>query len=188
VLGEACRQMYEWQTQFPSHQLLTMSVNLSARQFAQFDVINEIENIVRRSNLSPKCLRVEMTERSLLANPDAAEVTIDALRKLGVQLSLDDFGTGYSSLSYLHRFPFDAIKVDRSFVSAMENAKNEEIVRAIINIAHNLNISVIAEGVETAEQLARLRALDCHYGQGYLFSGPMEGMAAAELILTKPRW
>jgi EAL domain-containing protein (putative c-di-GMP-specific phosphodiesterase class I) len=188
VLGEACRQMYTWQSQFPTHPLLTMSVNLSSRQFAQSDLIGELGRIIRRSGLSPRCLRLEMTERSLLANPDAAEATILQLKQLGVHLSLDDFGTGYSSLSHLHRFSFDSLKVDRSFISQMSHEKNTEIVGAIITIAHNLNMNVIAEGVETAVQLERLRALGCHFAQGYLFCGPIESGAIRELIASRPRW
>jgi diguanylate cyclase (GGDEF)-like protein/PAS domain S-box-containing protein len=188
VLGEACRQMYTWQKQFPMQSLLTMSVNLSARQFSQSDLVEEIDRIVRRSSLSPRCLRLELTERSLLANPDSTEAALLELKKQGIQLSLDDFGTGYSSLSHLHRFSFDALKVDQSFISQMDNVKNDEVVRAIITIAHNLNMNVIAEGVETAEQLTRLRALDCHYGQGYLFSGPLEASAVRDLMASKPQW
>jgi diguanylate cyclase (GGDEF)-like protein/PAS domain S-box-containing protein len=188
VLGEACRQMHSWQSQFPTLPLLTMSVNLSSRQFAQSDLIGELERIIRRSNLAPHHLRLEMTERSLLANPDAAKATLLQLKQLGVQLSLDDFGTGYSSLSHLHRFSFDALKVDHSFVSQMNDEKNAEIVSAIITIAHNLNMNVIAEGVETAEQLERLRTLNCHYGQGYLFSGPLESGAVRELLASRPQW
>jgi EAL domain-containing protein (putative c-di-GMP-specific phosphodiesterase class I) len=132
---------------------------------------------------------LEVTESVLMANPESAAGSLMQLRDMGIKLSLDDFGTGYSSLSYLHSFPFNSLKIDRSFVSQMDVAdKNEEIVRTILNLAHNLNMDVIAEGVETETQLEHLRALRCHYGQGYFFSGALDGASARELIMAKPQW
>jgi len=188
MLGEACRRMASWQARFPAHTLLTMSVNMSSRQFAQSDLMDEMERILRRAGLEPRSLRLEMTEKSLLASPDATESMIKKLNALGVQISLDDFGTGYSSLAHLHRFNFDALKIDRSFITHLDDARNEEIVRAIINIAHNLNMTVVAEGVETVEQLARLRDMKCHCAQGYLFSEALDGDAVLDLISANPQW
>ena len=188
VLGEACRKMAAWQALFPAQTLLTISVNLSSRQFTQTDLLDELERILRRAGLSPRSLRLEMTEKSLLANPDSAQQMLERLNVLGVQMSLDDFGTGYSSLAHLHRFAFDALKIDRSFIERLEDPKNEEIVRAIINIAQNLNMTVVAEGVETPEQLAKLREMNCHSAQGYLFSDPLDSQAALDLISTNPLW
>jgi len=188
VLGESCRKMAAWQAQFPAQSLLTMSVNLSSRQFVQSDLLDELERILRRAGLSPRSLRLEMTEKSLLANPDSAQQMIERLNQLGVQMSLDDFGTGYSSLAHLHRFAFNALKIDRSFIARLDDTKNEEIVRAIITIAQNLNMTVVAEGVETQQQLSRLRKMNCHCAQGYLFSDPLNGDAALDLISRNPQW
>ncbi|HEV2861981.1 MAG TPA: EAL domain-containing protein [Pyrinomonadaceae bacterium] len=173
ALGESCRQMREWQEAFPSEPARFVSVNLSGRQFANPDLIEQIRHALRTTGLAPECLKLEITESVVMEN---IETTIEMLRQLrdfGVESGIDDFGTGYSSLSYLHRFPSSILKIDRSFVGRMtENNENTEIVRTIVMLARNLGMKVVAEGVETEAQLAHLRALGCDYAQGYLFSRP----------------
>ena len=182
VLREACRQMRAWQLQFPENSL-TISVNLSTKQFLQADLVKQISQILQETGLDSQYLKLEITESVIMENPEAATVMLLQLKDLGCELHMDDFGTGYSSLSYLHRFPFDLLKIDRSFISRMDvNGKDLEIVRALITLARNLNINVIAEGLETAEQLAQLRALQCKYGQGYFFSKPVDQEVAEALI------
>lgn len=182
VLREACRQMRAWQLQFPENSL-TISVNLSNKQFLQADLVTQISQILQETGLDSRYLKLEITESVIMENPESATVMLLQLKNLGCELHMDDFGTGYSSLSYLHRFPFDLLKIDRSFISRMDvNGKDLEIVRALITLARNLNIDVIAEGLETAEQLAQLRALQCKYGQGYFFSKPVDQEVAEALI------
>ncbi len=183
VLREACRQTRRWSLDDPALAMLTISVNLSSRQFMQPDLLAQIKQILDETNLNPRRLKLEITESAVMANAEAAASMLGQLRNLGIQTSIDDFGTGYSSLSYLHRFPIDTLKIDRSFVSRMsEGDENAEIVRTIITLATNLSMSVIAEGVETAEQHERLKELDCEYGQGYLFSRPVPAAAALALV------
>jgi diguanylate cyclase (GGDEF)-like protein/PAS domain S-box-containing protein len=183
ALYEACRQMREWQMQSADNHSLQVSVNLSSKQFSQPDLIEQITRALSETGLEPKGLRLEITESVVMENIECATGMLDQLRALGVESSIDDFGTGYSSLSYLHRFPSSTLKIDRSFVSKM-NGQNEnvEIIRTIIMLARNLGMTVVAEGVETGEQAAQLRALQCQYAQGYLFSRPMDADAAAALI------
>jgi diguanylate cyclase (GGDEF)-like protein/PAS domain S-box-containing protein len=183
ALREACRQMHEWQEQFPSDPPLFISVNLSSRQFSEPNLIEQVEGILGETGLAPRSLKLEITESVVMENIDTATEMLRQLRGLGVQLSIDDFGTGYSSLSYLHRFPIDTLKVDRSFVMRMaDNNENSEIVRTILMLAQNLGMDVVAEGVETREQLALLRKLGCEYGQGYLFSKPVGADGAVKIV------
>lgn len=182
VLREVCRQMRTWQLRFPENSL-TISVNLSSKQFLQADLVTQISQILQETGLDSRYLKLEISESVIMENPESATVMLLQLKDLGFELHMDDFGTGYSSLSYLHRFPFDLLKIDRSFISRMDvNGKDLEIVRAMITLARNLNIDVIAEGLETAEQLAQLRALQCKYGQGYFFSKPVDQEVAEALI------
>jgi diguanylate cyclase (GGDEF)-like protein/PAS domain S-box-containing protein len=184
VLAEACRQMREWQKFFGISESVTMSVNLSGRQFSQADLIEQVSAALREAGLKPGCLKLEITESMVAENIDTAIGMLTQLRDLGVGLSIDDFGTGYSSLSYLHRFPIDTLKIDRSFVTQMmDNTENAEIVRTIVTLARSLDMNVVAEGVETREQLRHLSELECGYGQGYLFSKPVSAGQAIELLL-----
>jgi EAL domain-containing protein (putative c-di-GMP-specific phosphodiesterase class I) len=183
VLEEACRQMREWQRQSVASRMLSMSINLSAKQLSQPDLCAQIQHALEVTDLDPCSLKLEITESVVMENADLAISMLNKLRDLGIQLSIDDFGTGYSSLSYLHRFPVNFLKIDRSFISGMNlGDENLEIVRSITMLARNLGMEVIAEGIETKEQLAQLRALSCRFGQGYLFSKPVEAAAAALLI------
>lgn len=174
VLREAVRQMAEWHQRSTSNQKLTISVNLSARQFKQTRLADEVSLALAETNLPAKALKLEITESAFMEEAEAAVYTLNRLRALGVQVQIDDFGTGYSSLSYLHRFPIDTLKVDRSFISRMgQEGQHSEIVRTIVTLAHDLGMTVIAEGVETAEQLEHVKQMACELGQGYLISKPL---------------
>lgn len=186
VLEEACRQLRAWQVQFPAHPPLTISVNLSIKQFAQVNLVEQISQILQETNLAPSSLKLEITESLLMENQESVTALMQQLKALGVSLSLDDFGTGYSSLNYLHRFPIDTLKIDRSFINRMEFGNESwEIIRAIAMLTNALNIDVIAEGIETKEQLAQLRTLECKYGQGYFFSKPLDSATATTLIIQE---
>lgn len=179
VLQDACREAQTWPTRFPHRNSLFVSVNLSAKQFLQPNLTGEILQTLQESGLEPHRLHLEITESALLDNPKTSNQTLVELRAHGIHLYLDDFGTGYSSLSYLHSFPFDALKIDRSFVSKLgEGSEHVGMVSAIIAIARSFGMDVIAEGVETNAQLEQLQELGCHNIQGYYFSRPLpvEGM------------
>lgn len=189
ALEESCRQMRAWQDEIGEASDLIMSVNLSGKQFAQSDLTEQIRRTLVRTGINPSQLKLEITESVVMDNTETAVMMLQQLRALGVQISIDDFGTGYSSLSYLHRLPIDALKIDRSFVMRMgENTENAEIVRTIISLAKNLRMMVIAEGVETMEQLDHLRSLDCDSAQGFLFTGLLDAAKAADYIRHPPEW
>ena len=186
VLREACRQMQAWQPILLVTSPFVMSVNVSSKQFMQADLAEQIGKILMETGLSPRSLKLEITESVIMENTKLVKGVLQELKTLDICLGIDDFGTGYSSLSYLHRFPIDTLKIDRSFVGQMgSDRESAAIVRTIITLAHHLGMDVIAEGLETAEQLARLRALECEYGQGYLFCKPVDGKAAEALLRTK---
>ena len=160
-----------------------MSVNLSCKQFAQLDLIEQIEKILQETKLEPSALRLEITESVMVDNEEAASGMLRRLRMLGVGLSIDDFGTGYSSLSSLHRFPISTLKIDASFVRRMSGQnENTEIVRTIMSLAENLGMDVTAEGVETLEQVTKLRTFGCQKGQGFFFSRPVSAINAEVLL------
>jgi EAL domain-containing protein (putative c-di-GMP-specific phosphodiesterase class I) len=182
ILKQACEQTVEWQKQlnFPK---LTISVNLSGRQFKQSDLVEQIRKTLLDADLHPHHLRMEITETIVMENPNAAIEMLKQLKGMGVRLSVDDFGTGYSSLSYLHRFPFDILKIDRSFVSRMTTDKESHgIVKTILALAAELDKEVVAEGIEKIEHREMLHKLSCQYGQGYLFSKPLDAFSAEELL------
>ena len=182
VLNEACKHIRECQMNSPSHRSLSLSVNLSARQVAQPDLLEQIKQALETSKLNPHCLKLEITESVVMENAEAAALMFKQLRSLGVQLSIDDFGTGYSSLSYLHRFPLNYLKIDRSFVMRLTTDNDNAIVRTISTLARNLGMEVIAEGIETEEQYQQLKMLGCEYGQGYLFSRPVDNDGVRHLL------
>ena len=191
ILKNSCQQMVKWQNgSFPnSNKKLMMSVNLSGKHFAQANLVEQIKKILQETGLSPSCLKLEITESAVMENAETAIRMLKQIRELGIQLSIDDFGTGYSSLSYLHRFPINTLKVDRSFVSTMEDGtENGEIVRTIIALAKSLNLNVIAEGIESIHQLHQLRILGCEYGQGYLFSRPVPEAEIEKILADRERW
>ena len=186
VLLEACRQIREFQRKHPEAGALRLSVNLSNRQFFQSDLFDHIEEALATSGLDPRCLGLEITEGVIIRHADSAASRFSRLKSLGVQLYLDDFGKGYSSLNYLHRFPMDILKIDRSFVSRIEEAEgNHAIVRAIVTLAHQLGMEVVAEGIQTEEQRLKLRALGCEYGQGFFLSEPVPADRAEALLMKR---
>jgi EAL domain-containing protein (putative c-di-GMP-specific phosphodiesterase class I) len=183
ALRQACRDMTEM-----SRDELTVNVNLSSRQFSQPDLLEQIEEALSASGLPPRRLKLEITESVLMENAESAVSVLNRLKELGVRLGIDDFGTGYSSLSYLLKFPADTLKIDRSFMWAMgDGGRHAQIVRTIVLLAHSLDMDVVAEGVETEEQRAHLRALECGYGQGYLFSRPVPSDRARVMIQEEAR-
>ena len=189
ITHEACRQLKVWQEKFPQEQPLLVSVNLSGKQFSQPDLVEQIETTLQKTGLTGHSLKLEITESIAMTDVESTIALLQRLKALHLQLSIDDFGTGYSSLSYLHRFPTDTIKVDRSFVSRMgDESEDAQIVQTIILLGHNLGMNIVAEGVETAEQLASLRTLKCEYGQGFFFSKPLVAEAAEALLYSDPQW
>ena len=152
-----------------------MSINISGKQFAQANLAVRVDEILRETGIDPRTLAIEITETMIMHNVEMAVATMNQLRDRGVHIHIDDFGTGYSSLSYLHRFPIDALKIDRSFVSKLSaNGDNQEVILSIISLAKSMNFDVIAEGVEMEHQLSSIKDLQCGFGQGYLFSVPMK--------------
>lgn len=189
ALRKSCKRMRAWMREFGAGAPGVISVNLSGRQLQDPDLVRDIELMLARTGLPGSRLKLEVTESVIMHNPEATARTLMELKDLGVTLSIDDFGTGYSSLSYLHRFPFDTLKIDRSFIVSMEEKReNLEIIRTIAVLAHTLGMDVIAEGVENAAQLKRLRGLGLEYGQGFLFSRPLDEAAAGEVLRTGRRW
>ncbi|MBI5120236.1 MAG: PAS domain S-box protein [Rhodospirillales bacterium] len=189
VIEESSRRMQAWNDGREQARHLMMSINISARQFKEPGLIDRISDLIDDHKLDAAQMKLEITESLLMDNPEVATEWLASLKALGVSLSIDDFGTGYSSLSYLHRFPFDYLKVDRSFVATMfEKRENMEIVRAIVALGTNLGMQIIAEGVETAEQYEVLRELGCHFAQGYYFSRPIPEADAQALFFRDPKW
>ena len=183
VLQEACRQIAAWRNQFPKGPALGITVNVSARQLTQPDFLETVERAARSANLRPGDLRLEITETTLMSNPEGAAVVLRNLRALGVKVYLDDFGTGFSSLSYLHRFPVDTLKIDQSFVASLSGTTNQPaIVESIVALARTLGTAVIAEGVETRGQMDELVRLGCGEAQGFFFSRPLSARAAEAFL------
>ncbi len=186
VVEEAARQLRQWQDRFRGEPLLTMSVNISGKQFENGRLAEEIRQACADAGILPSTLKLEITESALMGNPEAAAVVLQELRASGFQLSLDDFGTGYSSLSYLHRFPFNTLKIDRSFVTRLEAGnKEDEIVRVINAMAGTLGMDVVAEGIESPSQLGHLLRHGVGFGQGYYFSRPLD-VQSADRTLRAP--
>jgi EAL domain-containing protein (putative c-di-GMP-specific phosphodiesterase class I) len=181
VLMTACRQISVWQA--AGHNDISVAVNLSASQFRQRDLLEQILQILNETGISPHQLELEITESTIMDDIDAASMTMRALHCSGIRISIDDFGTGYSSLTHLKRFPINTIKIDRSFVRDITTDSDDAaIVGAIISMAHNMELNVIAEGVENEEQLEFLRKLHCDEIQGFLFSPPVPHQEAGELL------
>jgi diguanylate cyclase (GGDEF)-like protein len=184
VLGEACAQARDWRERWPEAKLV-MSVNLSPRQFADPHLVDTVADVLETTGLDPRALELEITESTVMDRSEAGVAALRALRELGVRIVLDDFGTGYSSLAYLRHLPLDTIKIDRSFVTDLDlDDPNVAIVRAVLSLAHGLGITVVAEGIETASQARRLRALGCDLGQGYAWAHPAEP-SSVEAMLSR---
>jgi diguanylate cyclase (GGDEF)-like protein len=183
VLNEACSQMRAWQVEFPTEPPLTISVNLSARQCSQMDLVQKVAAVLQKTGLAASHLKLELTESMIVEDAASTAATLSELRTLGVQVQIDDFGTGYSSLGYLQRLPIDTLKIDRTFVGRIgNNGSGTEIVQTILALAHDLKMKVVAEGIETDEQLSKLKSMECEYGQGFLFTEPVDSQAAALLL------
>ena len=185
VLSEACKQARVWQVEYPTTPPLVMSVNLSAKQFQNPKLVEEITQALDESGLAPSCLKLEITESTVMQDAPVTLAKLNELKELGVRLAIDDFGTGYSSLCYLKRFPVDTLKIDRSFVKGLSpDGGDNAIVRAVVTVAKSLNMDVTAEGVETEGQLAELKALGCDRGQGFLFARPVTAERVAPLLAS----
>jgi len=185
LLREACQQLRSWQGEFPSSPPLTMSVNMTSKEFAQPDLTSEIGKTLEQIGLDPGCLQLEIIETIAMGDAEKSGRVLAQLKALGVRLSIDDFGTGYSSLSRLRRIPVDTLKIDRAFILHMDSdAESREIVRAIIMLAHNLGLKVVAEGTETEEHIKLLKQLNCEMAQGYFFSRPADAQAMWNLLAS----
>jgi diguanylate cyclase (GGDEF)-like protein len=185
VLEEACATMAAWLRKYPSVGPLTVSVNLSGKQFLKPGLVKMIARVLADTELAPERLKLEITETAIMEDPRSAALKLGGIKSLGATVAIDDFGTGYSSLSHLISFPLDTLKIDRTFVSDMDSKQNLAVVRTVINLAHSLGHGVIAEGIETEVQLAKLKELGCEAGQGYLFAKPLPAPAAEELIRAR---
>jgi len=185
VLEAACQQVRAWQEQYPSDPRLMVFVNLSAKQFQQPNLVDEVAKILQKTGLYPSSLGLEITESVVMEDESPTIITLQELAALGVQLAVDDFGTGYSSMSYLKRFPVSFLKIDRSFVDGLEeDPKGRVILSAMVALAQALDMKAIAEGVETAEQLARLREMGCEMAQGIYLSEPLSSEVVSGLLVT----
>lgn len=185
ALREACRQAQAWQAEYPG---LVVSVNLSARQFQEPFLADQVAKVLQETELDPRCLQLEITETILMQDAEMTQDTLRSLKDLGIQLAMDDFGTGYSSLSYLKRFPIDILKIDRSFVGGLcSNPEDNALVRTVILLAKALNLTVTGEGIETAEQMDQLRTMGCDKGQGFYFAMPLTHLAANQLLASERR-
>lgn len=189
VLREACAQLKVWETQFPACRLLNLSVNVSVAHLIQPEVVDRIVEILQAAELDPGRLKLELTESVLMQDVDTAAIVLDQLQALGIEAEIDDFGTGYSSLSYLHQLPVTAVKIDASFVKGLSaNGGHREIIKSIVAMAKSLRMKVIAEGVETLEQLTQLRRLKCDAAQGFLFAKPISAEGMSGIISLQKQW
>ncbi|PYS98400.1 MAG: hypothetical protein DMF63_16070 [Acidobacteria bacterium] len=189
LLETACRQTVEWQTKYGESSPSFVSVNISGVHFAHPALVDQIKDVIEKTKISARSLKLEITETAIMENGENAVAMLREIKDLGVQLSIDDFGTGYSSLGYLQQFPIDTVKIDRVFVRSMEDGRqNGEIVRAVLALADSLNLEVVAEGIESIHQFHQLRILSCHYGQGFLFSAGVPAIEAEVLLADSGRW
>jgi diguanylate cyclase (GGDEF)-like protein len=187
VLEEACRQTKQWLDRDPDLTLVT-SVNLSARQFQQPTLVEDVASALQRSGVDPGCIQLEITESVAMEDAESAVAILHQLKALGLQLAIDDFGTGYSSLAYLKRFPVDELKIDRAFVSGLlHESEDASIVNAVASLGHALNLSIVAEGIETAEESRHVHILGCEIGQGYYFAQPLAQADAGDFLAQVSR-
>jgi EAL domain-containing protein (putative c-di-GMP-specific phosphodiesterase class I) len=188
ILEIACGQMAAWRRDLPGAEDLHLSVNLSVRQLEHDQIQADVQDTLRLTELDPTALTLEVTESIFVNNATSARTRLHALKALGIGLAIDDFGTGFSSLGYIHNYPFDILKIDRTFVKGIGSTSNSgAIVRTMLALAKQLSMAVVAEGIESRAELAQLRALRCGYGQGYLFSKPMSAADLEQLLTTGGR-
>ncbi len=186
VLREACRQLCAWDAEFAGQKPLTMSVNVSPREFNEPGFVDQVARILRETGVDPTRIRLEITENATMGDAEHAVEVLSRLRALGVQLSVDDFGIGYSSLSYLHRFPLNVLKVDRSFVTnILDRPESRDVISSIVGLARSMGLAVVAEGAEHEGQVAVLKGLGCDYGQGFVFDRPLDAAAAITLLRAR---
>jgi EAL domain-containing protein (putative c-di-GMP-specific phosphodiesterase class I) len=184
VLYEAASQLKHWRDMYPSMRSLSVNVNLSKRQIVTPNFVQHADDILKRTGLKHDAVTLEITESTIMDNMSILTPTLQKLQDLGFQLAMDDFGTGHSSLGCLNKFPLNSLKIDRSFINNVEkNHSFAAILNSIVTLAHNLNLNVVAEGIEKLEQLAHLQSLDCDYGQGYLFARPTPASQIPAMIL-----
>ena len=189
VLQKACSQIVRWQKKFPSKNPLFISVNLSGKQIKHPHLIEQIEQALQESGLDTRSLWLEITESVSIEDSPATLKVLSDLKEKNIHISLDDFGMGFSSLSYLHRFPVNALKIDRSFISRIEKGKEgPEIIHTIVDLAKQLDMTVVAEGIENSRQLAYLRSLNCEFAQGFFFSEALGEEEMTKLISQQPKW
>ena len=186
LLREACQQVCRWQALVRDKSPLSISTNITARQFAQPDLAAQTGEILKQTGIDPRRVHLEITENIAMADPQRSAVVLSELKALGVRLSIDDFGTGYSSLSRLRQFPVDILKIDRAFIAGIDHdQETREIVKIIVMLAHSLGLEVVAEGIERQEQLSELKRLGCELGQGYLFSKPADAASVEQLLTSR---
>jgi EAL domain-containing protein (putative c-di-GMP-specific phosphodiesterase class I) len=185
VMQKSCAQVAAWNAGPCRNKPIKLSLNVSARRFLQEDLVEDMLRTLATTGLLPSLMKLEITETVIMENRDAATRLLLQFKQMNAQVALDDFGTGYSSLGYLHRFPIDVIKIDRTFVKAIGTPDEAgQIVRTIVDLAHNLNLTVTAEGVETVQQRDHLKSLGCELGQGYLFSKPVDAESLLPQLLA----
>jgi diguanylate cyclase (GGDEF)-like protein/PAS domain S-box-containing protein len=185
ILEQACGQICQWQRRYPQHRHLKININVTSQQFREPSLLSTLDALLAKTCINGECLRLELTESTLIHETEATIDTLNKIRQRNIQISIDDFGTGYSSLSYLSRFPINNLKIDQSFVGRMHlEAENLEIVRTITTLAHTLDMDVTAEGIERSEQIEKLQEFGCEYGQGYFFSPPLTADAAEKQLIT----
>jgi EAL domain-containing protein (putative c-di-GMP-specific phosphodiesterase class I) len=187
-IRNACAQLRAWQDRVPALAGITLSVNVSGRQFRRNEIVEMLARVVREAGVDPRFIAVEVTESVLMDDVEASAAKLSRLRDMGIQIHVDDFGTGYSSLSYLHRFPITAVKIDRSFVAGLPgHHESEEVIKAIVSIAESLDFDVIAEGIEQKAQAEKLQELRCRYGQGFHLARPLAADDVVKWVEAKPR-
>jgi EAL domain-containing protein (putative c-di-GMP-specific phosphodiesterase class I) len=188
ILEEACRQARAWQEQYPNDPPLTMCVNLSSRQFRHYNLIQDVTRALQETGLDSRSLCLDIAESAMMEETQFTNTTLQQLKSSGIKVAIDDFGIGYSSMRWLERFPVDYVKIDRSFVAGLgERTEDEVVARSLIRLAKGLGMEAIAEGVETAEQLARLEEMGCEMAQGHYFSEPLLSEAFSAHLAPDPR-
>jgi EAL domain-containing protein (putative c-di-GMP-specific phosphodiesterase class I) len=186
VLERSARELASWQNVMAAEMLPFVSINVSSRQLLRHDLVNDVKAVIARTGVAPETLKLEITETLVMQNPEYSAKVLGRIRELGAGLALDDFGTGYSALSYLRRFPFDTIKIDRSFVRSDGSPARSVILRAIVNLAHELGMEVIAEGAENENEVHELVEAGCEYVQGYFYGKPLTSQMVQQMVRRRP--